>query len=327
MHLGDRERGKSTLRSLADEDAFDPAAALELAKELQKDKEWSELIDVARRLINDGWGRPSTGDVNEAGRIARLYYHTRIRLGEFEEVAEEVASWPEQGALRATYGSIYSNALQEQARYALDDRDTSTADESLVRAIEAIDRLIRMEGYGLGQSIEVVRLVRSSARVAQTGSGRLRTPLAAAPFIDDHLYNACEILRDYDAGDEMVREWVGAVTEAVQGRGTVLETEPWLRYLSPDDAGIGADRQRRPIVTNVYHRPPSRHGDLHRTFLFTEDVEGNQYFVHRDVTDASSDEWEAIKVGDRIDVAAAVAPADGEDRALKATQASYHPPA
>lgn len=296
--LGDHVRGKQYLFDAATKlTPKDPAAAYDLAGRLLESQDLQEAHNLAKWLIEEGWTDIKKSNADCVRNIYRVYLLSLMWLGEIEKAIEETKNWRSVDDLAMLFGSLHASAL----RRSVENKPSEIADASLLEAVHTMKELFELEGVTGVSANEGIKLIDDIVRRTSYGSGISQSlGYEACQFADNHLLAMVGVHRDYNEDDPEVAKWITTLVRCDCGeKANPLHKEVWGRFL---EEGIYVeDKEYRFIskgyeIVTVYRIPNKKYV----SYLFAENEDKEQFFLHKDVFEGNDVSWGKLKIGDRL---------------------------
>lgn len=306
LKLHDRTGGQSALRQALEMEPPDVASGLLLSNELRKGKDLKGARDVAKRLVDLGWNDLERSDAYHASLVIKNYWLPLIWLGETDQVIQETKHWQKAGNLCGTYGLLRAQALRQSAEYG----SFRNLPKGLCEAVDVLSELFKLEGYAGSYVDEGMKLVKQLAFTTGRDDGtNEEAKLKFTEFIDQHLVQMCQVHNTYTLDHPVVQQWVKELSIlSIENNHNPLISVRWQELIEApreEESELYADSERGWLRVSVYYRPtPTSKGHKgHKPFLFAQDNNKQQYFVHRDKLNSSARrEWANIQIGDYLEV-------------------------
>lgn len=324
LKLHDRLEGKRALLQAWQMEPPDLASGLVLSNERRIDRELVEAKTVAEGLVKLGWGNPELSDAYHASLVIKNYWIPLIWLGETEQVIEDTKNWQNVGDMRGTYGLLRSQALRGSA-----DLYGHTGNvKKLSEAVDVLSQVFDLEGYVGAYVDEGMKLLKELA-YATINNHRLSedAKLKFTDFVDKHLTRMCQVHDDYKLDHSDVRKWVKDLSMlSIKEGNNPLNSDRWQNLIEVSNVvAVEPDREQDGswLLVRVYYIPSPNSKGEDKGFLFAEDLNKQQYHVHRNnFSRLDRQYWTEIKIGDRLQVLPAIV---GEDsRAIKVHKARFY---
>lgn len=303
LKLHDRTGGQSALRQALEMEPPDVASGLCLSNELRKSKDLKGARDVAKRLVDLGWNDPERSDAYHASLVIKNYWLPLIWLGETDQVIEATKNWQKAEKLCGTYGLLRAQALRQSAEYG----SFKNLPKGLCEAVDVLSELFKLEGYAGSYIDEGMKLVKQLAFTAGRNDGiNEEAKLKFTEFTDQHLVQMCQVHNTYTLDHPVVQQWVKKLSIlSIENNRNPLTSVRWQELIEApreEEGELYAESERGWLRVSVYYRPtPTSKG--HKPFLFAEDNNKQQYYVHRDNLNSSARrEWANVKIGDCLEV-------------------------
>ena len=255
-----------------------------------------------------------TSRIWRASDLIQRGIHITAASGELDQVISETATWRGSEAAE-TLAGLHSMALRRSAESARTSRERVTV---LNRALQAFKDMVA-DGLTIRGTTasELQHLAEQFLYVSSGFDGADFTPEVedAVLFLADNMDTILDgapprkalIARSIMARFRKVRD--GAVVSAIP-------PEKWRDWNIHEVDGSGAV-----VLARVYHNPPNRH------FLFAEDQDGRQYFVHASKVAPGEGELDQIRLGTILQLWPEETDQDDTGRAIAVTRAEVlgHP--
>jgi hypothetical protein len=307
VRLNDRATAKKELQIAFESNPPDVAAGLALSIELRKDQELEEAHVVANQLRELGWFDVSRSSPYEVSLLLQSYYLPLIWQGETEEVIEETKDWNSSNGVSSILGTLRAMAF----RYSVElEKDINKVESALCSAVEILNEVFLIDGYAGWQVPEGMKLIEQLVYVKRGNQDiSEESKKKFIDFADRHLLALTQQHRSYTLSNPDVLKWIYELSSIqFSASSNPFESVKWQRLLQDrnvlevDQIRNGQDSETGWIQVIVCRRPQPFKDGSHKPFIFANDQNGQNYFLHRNALEFADALWDDIEVGDALEI-------------------------
>lgn len=303
LNLHDRYGAIAAYRRACDGEHKDPASALALATLLRTEKQLEESRSWSGWLLEKGYGQISNSSVASACSIHKEHWIATTWLNEFNITRDATSKWRDQGELSGTFGTLFVDAVRRSLEQCT---NLQVIESESVLILQTLSELFDREGYAgeiVHEGFKALDEIRHACRRVPVGAG---LAVNVCEFLNKHLAPMCDVHYERTLKDEPTRLLIECFFEGLGSEHhESLRRDFWLEvggsYQDPVLSQYGY------LLATVYNRP--RASGMYSPFMFARGTDDRQYYIHRNATGMTRDEFDGVREGDTL----LVLPADEGD--------------